>query len=335
MTTVANPMTTLRKRLIQAGIDNKYLNNVVLPEWWNDKIANEPAGYAEALIYISRHLGLESDSLRDEAAEVRFRKSCRPKYKKSAKLTEKDCLPVTSVAFRAATGAVLGVMGKLIPFEESPQQIRSSILKSSTIVNLGTLLDYCWNLGIPVLHIGDFPKEAKKVDGLCVKVNDRPVIVVCKKSKFPAWLVFVIAHELGHIFYRHLANAECHIDESIAGFKDVDGDEQLANTFASEVLTGRASPDFSTQYRMSGVKLAAEAIRYGKKVGIDPGVIALNHGWRMGAFGVANAALNHIEPDSESMSLIHRKMIENLDADEMPSETYEWLLRVTGAGAHV
>ena len=44
-----NPMPQLYRQLGTAGFPRKYLREVVLPSWWEDEIAHNPAGYAEGL----------------------------------------------------------------------------------------------------------------------------------------------------------------------------------------------------------------------------------------------------------------------------------------------
>jgi hypothetical protein len=54
-----NPMTQLYSRLGGVGFPRKYLRKIVLPSWWDDEIAHNPAGYTEGLMLLSRNLGLD------------------------------------------------------------------------------------------------------------------------------------------------------------------------------------------------------------------------------------------------------------------------------------
>jgi len=59
MTKTNNQMQTVYDRLHQAGISRSYVRKVVLPEWWDDEIAETDAGCLQGLGIIARHLGLE------------------------------------------------------------------------------------------------------------------------------------------------------------------------------------------------------------------------------------------------------------------------------------
>src|SRR5687767_268148 len=87
-----NPMSALVKRLRKVGVTRTYLREVVLPDWWDDEIADNPAGYVEALMYVSGHLGLEFASLRDPDRRPEFRLvgSCKFKSKAGADASHYD-----------------------------------------------------------------------------------------------------------------------------------------------------------------------------------------------------------------------------------------------------
>ena len=68
-----SPMTQLYSRLDSVGFPRKYLREIVLPGWWDDEIAHNPAGYTEGLMLLSRNLGLDLASMQNEAVLVDLR----------------------------------------------------------------------------------------------------------------------------------------------------------------------------------------------------------------------------------------------------------------------
>ena len=66
-------MAQLYNRLGSVGFPRKYLREIVLPDWWDDEIAYNPAGYAEGLMILSRNLGLDLASMQSEAVPVGLR----------------------------------------------------------------------------------------------------------------------------------------------------------------------------------------------------------------------------------------------------------------------
>ena len=240
-----NPMLNLYRRLQAVGLTRAYIRKIILPEWWDDQAADNPAGYAEALAYLSRHLGLDLASLLEPDRPVVFRNFGVCKFKKSQTATEDELALARAMATRAAQLVSIAVTEPPQPLPESARQIRSEILgRGEPAVRLGNLIDYCWSLGVPVIHMSTSPKS-KRPDGLSARVKGRPVIVLCKNDNFSAWLLFILAHELGHIALGHVEDDGLLIDESIKN-NVVDKEETEANAFAIELLNGSSEARFST-----------------------------------------------------------------------------------------
>jgi len=91
-------MTQLYSQLGTVGFPRKYLREVVLPGWWEDEIAHNPAGYAEGLMILSRHLGLDLASMQNEAVPVGLRNLGPCKFKKSVVTSDEDLVLARLVA---------------------------------------------------------------------------------------------------------------------------------------------------------------------------------------------------------------------------------------------
>jgi len=66
------------------------------------------------------------------------------------------------------------------------------------------------------------------------------VIVLRRKAKYAAGLLFILAHELGHLALCHIPDDGLLLDEHVDEASQ-DDEEKQANAFALELLTGRAS----------------------------------------------------------------------------------------------
>src|SRR4051812_41487434 len=97
-----NPMADLYRRLREVGLTKPYVRKLILPDWWDDSATENPAGYAEGLTLLSRHLGLDVASLRDPTRPVAFRSFGVCKFKKSQNATEDDLALARAMATRAA-----------------------------------------------------------------------------------------------------------------------------------------------------------------------------------------------------------------------------------------
>ena len=173
-----NPMADLFRRLKAVGLTKPYIRKTILPEWWDDQAAASPAGYTEGLIFLSRHLGLDLRSLLDPNLAVAFRDFGACKFKKSQDATEDDLALARAMATRAAQLVNIAVTEPPCPVPKAAAQIRREILgHGSPWVSFGNLVDYCWALGIPVIHLMCCP-TAKRPDGLCAgqrATGHRPV----------------------------------------------------------------------------------------------------------------------------------------------------------------
>jgi hypothetical protein len=198
-------------------------------------------------------------------------------------------------------------------------------------VGLPELLDYCWSIGVPVLHLDHFPKNARRPDGFAARVNGRPVVVLCVRKRQPAWLLFILAHELGHIARGHIAEDGSLLDDRVEEASQ-DGEEREANAFAAELLTGTPPRRFRAAGRWSNAEeLADDARRIGRQQMIDPGHVVLNYAYSMGQdfYAVANAALARLEPHANAVDAIRSVMADRLDWSRLPDDSSEFLMRVT------
>lgn len=331
----ANPMSNLYRRLGEVGLSRAYVRATALPGWWDDEIAANPSGYAQGLLLLSRHLGLELSSLQDEAAPVRLRDFGPCKLKKRPGVAEGEWALARAMATRAAQLAAAAVAGPPGPLPGSPGEVRQHILdRGAPWVGLGELLDYCWAQGLPVLPLDRFPPRARRPDGLAARVEGRPVIVLCRRTKVPARLLFVLAHALGHLALGHIPEGGSLLDERVDEASP-DEDEKQANAFARELLTAGGDGRATLAGRWpSAHDLARDCRRAGSERGIDPGFLVLGQARARGRpfFEVARAALGVLEPGADALALVRTRLASHLDWSRLPADSSEFLMRVTRQG---
>jgi hypothetical protein len=328
-----NLMPTLYKRLKAAGVDPAYVKKTVLPSWWDDEDASNPAAYSQALITISRNLAIPLSVLHKADEPIDCDAMPHTKFKRQTGTKEGDIKWSHCIATRAARiAAMASEQSPLGPIGPA-RKVRERINATNSCVSLTSLMDFCWDNGIPVLHVANFPKGSKKMDGMATIVDTRPVIVLSKNCKHSAWLLFILAHEMGHIASGHIKNGDVLLDEkvSVDGTKS-DPEEVAADQYAIELLTGKPL----TRYRATGTwpkaaELVSEAKRIGAEARIDPGAVVLNYAHAVGHFPVGNAALNILEPEANAVGSVNRAMVNRLNMDGLGEEHREFLCRVTNA----
>ena len=119
-----NPMADLYRRLGAVGLTKQKVRRYILPDWWDDQVATNPAGYAEGISFISRHLGLELASLRESGRAVAFRESGVCKFKKSKNATEDQLQMARSLATRVAHLVNAATPEPCAPLPTSAAQMR-------------------------------------------------------------------------------------------------------------------------------------------------------------------------------------------------------------------
>ncbi len=312
----------LYQRLRRLGIDAGFVRSFVLPEWWQDELADVGANRALAEAYIAKQLGFSVDELRDAGRELRLPSLSAVRFKRYRNEVDDRVRVSALVAQRAAAALVRSAGGVLPPFEgpQSARQVREAILRRSRYVDLETLLDFCWGAGIPVLHLAHRPAGSKPFDGMAGFVDDRPLIVLATGRDSPPWLAFYVAHELGHIMVGHVRpGTQAWVDGTLTSTSG-SSPEREADRFACEVLTGFESPQIK-DLRAGALQLAVVASRSGPPRGIDPGVYALIYAKSNNRWPAAQAALRHMGLDAGGQRQVAARLRSHLrDADLSESE---------------
>jgi len=327
----AESAKSLYERLRIAGFTKPYLLKVAaLPEWWDDALWDDPASRAVGLMHLSRHLGIEITTLQDPSATLRLRDFGVCKYKKQAGTTDNELLLTRVIATRAAQLATAAIDTQNTPVP-SAADLRAKILEQAPWVGFEQLLDYCWSAGIPVLHVNNFPADAKKKPmGFTLRVNGRPAVVLCVEKSQPAWLLFILAHELGHLHYGHVPENGALLDETV--HENVqDAEEEQADRYAIELLTGNGATCFEVGRWPKADRLAQLAREFGQRNRVDPGHVVLNcaHTEGSGFWAVANAALKLLCPDADAVGMVGERLAANLDWEKLPEDSSEFLMRIT------
>lgn len=316
----------LLKRLRKIGFPSPFITSKVLPDWYQSELLGTDSGMQVMWSILSRKLGLVFESLKNETANIRFRDEGICKFKRTEGTTDDELRQSSLICTRIAQIVASTVSAPYIPLDESAQNYRELLLEKEGIIDLRTLSEFLWDHGVPVIHISGLVdlKKWKKPHGFVVKCKGRPVIVICKQHESPAWLLFILAHEMGHIAKGHLPeNDSAIIDEKPQDNKP-DKEEDEANEFAREILTGTPEDLSYFERTMAPAILAKDAKGLGATKDIDPGYLILNYGRHHGSFATANAALKHLKQDNAKETLYDISS-DRIGWDNLPEDTSEYL----------
>ena len=162
----------------------------------------------------------------------------------------------------------------------SAAEVRSTILRSTNRgwVDFANLASFMWDQGIPVVHLPKLPVKAKGMDGLVARVEGRPVIVLNRDDALSDWMLFILAHESGHIGRGHLGDEEgaAVVDDVVTDLGTLPDEEAEANAYAQEVLVDKGELLEVSGRIPTAEALATAAIAFGREHSISPGHAVLN-----------------------------------------------------------
>lgn len=321
----------LRRELSDLGIKPKDAVRI-LPEWWEDA-ADDPSGIFEVRGLIAKHFGLQIGT--DGCLQRRPLPHACFKTR-----TGTDVVEITA-ARAAATALARIVSAATVPSWKGGLPMAAELRAvacsrgNTPWVGLDDLLDACWSHGVPVIYMPSLPVTGAKMDGMVTFCGGRPVILITKRAAAPAWMLFDLAHEMGHIACGHLppdeggAIVDEKITEDAAGSDD---DEREANRYALDLLAGEGRQTLSMDRLPDAAGLANTAKVYGRKHGIDPGHVILNVSKNSPIKGkepwaLANSALKFIGEDHMPADLCRDALRRNIDTDTLSDDSFEFLER--------
>jgi hypothetical protein len=341
MTEVQIKMADLYDRLAGLGFPKIFVQQKILPDWWTKEADQDPDVVLEGAMYLANRLNVNVRSLLDAGEAVAFAPTCQPKFKlKNGTDLQRLAIP-RALSARVAELVAYGCKQPYLGLTDwSIERIRERILQSRNAVDLAGFLEFCWSIGIPVVHCAAFPSGVQKFQGMVAYYGDRPVILLSLKHKSLARLLFIAAHEMGHLLKGHVTQDEPLIDEQVEMETD-DEDEDEANQVARELLIGRSGMSYDIWRRfVSGEQLAEESQRLAqqdRRDPVDPGVVALNITWNRAKracnkndtnmiWGVGSKALKILEPNADAPRMINQVLCRYIDWEKLGDDTTEYLM---------
>jgi hypothetical protein len=329
MTKTLNRMADLYSRLSKIGFPPTYVREVALPDWWCDEFEQSDGAAIDAASYAARRLNLDLDSLLEPESSPSFNLTGNPKFKT---VKGSDCTKftiATALCNRIAELVADACINDYQPLTNlSIQEIRNILLANNGIVSLESVLNFCWQRGIPVLHYNNFPKKTKKFHGMVTYMGDRPIIVISLQDLSPTRLLFILVHEIGHIYKEHIsAEIGSMIDEKV-DLNSVDREEIEANEVAGELLFGRANMIYHLSNQYKGERLADCAKKIAARDRIAPGLIAWNYGWEKDKkehWGITRNAVSILEPEANAPLQINKYLQDRLDWDKLSDDNQDHL----------
>jgi hypothetical protein len=338
VTTPSRQIDKIFGSLESAGFPRSLQKNL-LPEWVTREVLSDAAASSEIAVILAKRLGLRTSSLFAENPQIELLQRRDVKYKRSIPNKLKNLTAATSIAVSVAESIALACRVEFKPFASSADDLRREVLTSfpGHWLGLRNLLMTCWLHGLPVIYLSELGIGVAKMDGMVIHTSSRPVIILSKVSPLWAWQLFILAHEVAHIALEHVAPNEILVDEELGensyALEDHDLDERAADRFAIELLNGKPNATYtSSDNQVNFRELADSAFQFGKSHQIDPGHIVLNFANQSGKWDVGYAAAKLLQGENPpAPKVINEAMWGGIDPEGLPSDTIEFLGRVTGS----
>lgn len=322
----------LRAELEKAGLSWRSLK-LALPDWV-DSAFQSRSGVLELKTFLSRNVGLRLNR-EGKLAAGELPAAC---FKTNAATSVDQVMAARALA--SACGRLLAKATR-VTYSRLPadaETFRATVLRESNKpwIDLSMLVRACWRHGIPVIYLPSLPVAGRKMEGMVTNVGGRPVIVLTKKVPHPDWLLFLLAHEIGHLAAGHLPDGEGEaiVDDTVelASGDDRDQQELEANNFASHLLAPKGMEVRIEGRLPNAATLAAQAQQYGADHGMSPGYVVLNavHNSRIGGkkpFALGQAALKLLPTDGElsASETCKAALHEHVDTGMFRSDSLEFL----------
>jgi hypothetical protein len=335
MASAKNPAKALFSSFRGLGLSAPQVRHFA-PDWWNDEAAMDEGGLLELQILLARRLHVSLESLQTTTPEPQLREATR-----RFKTVHPDGSSQLAIAAGVGYGLaqVLASACLALPAIEliAAQELRTKILTSAKATTLDALCRWLWTSGIPTVHIMNWPKQLRRPDAMCVRIGNRPVILVVRHEAAAARLAYLVAHEVGHIMSGHLrsdSNAVL-VDDTLPVDKQgfaTDEDEKTADQYAMELLGGRVllQACMSIGPQSSEVKLAVAALQASKGNGLDAGQVILGWARNTQDWQTAGLAMRYLMTSQPAPVMMNDIATGYLDRDSLSADGQDHITRLTG-----
>jgi transcriptional regulator with XRE-family HTH domain len=274
----------LFKNLAQLGISKEFILQKLMPQQLANKlqnIGNLQDNEAENILgkitsIISKVFKFNIDDLLSGSLSFNTDKVYSVRYKKSSAANP---IKVTAYTIYAHLLAISLYQSSKIktqkPIPEDPFEVRRNIIDGYGKLNFENVINYIWDLGIPVIALND----SGAFHGACWRIEGFNVIALKQKTMSEARWIFDALHELCHSGQQpDHETFEIIEKEDIASSISQQEDEEEANYFAHDIILGENADDLAEKCiiaakgNMSNLK--TEVIKVSQKNKIDTGALA-------------------------------------------------------------
>jgi transcriptional regulator with XRE-family HTH domain len=232
-------LRTLLNRVAETGLPAEFVHKRLVPRRWSP-LNLEDEGQKEATLthpavetiakifqWSSRQL-LRGDTLDMQPAISGVR------FKVSASANPERVNAYTVYAhYLALLVAQACSHGQIRPIPTDPQEFRTAVESTYGSMHLGSVVNYIWDCGVPVLPLDD----PGAFHGACFREDGRNVIVLKQKTSSESRWAFDLLHESWHAGQEpELPERTVLESDEIAAHEELSEEEKTASRFAAAIL---------------------------------------------------------------------------------------------------
>ena len=280
----------LMRRLSRAGFAQQFVTTALMPDWWEEPYANEPAVLPEVEIRIARFLNISLSVVRNPEAVLTPPSYGDAQLRRIRDINRDRLRPSIHTAIQVAEAVIRNLRRSdsvPTPLADDALEWRRILTSGqSRPVQLSDVLRDLWARGIPVIPLEVLPSPG--FQALACIVDQHPVIVLGHRYDEPGRVAFLVAHEAGHIAAGHCSPGMLVLDENGA-VQDESSAERVADGFARRLLVGEETVKIPEDRELGTKGLAQLAFDLERKTGVDAS--SLIYAWAARTLNYADASL--------------------------------------------
>ncbi len=310
------------------------MRRVILPDWWDERCADDPRLMQDVEIRVARFLGVSMSAVADPRLALEPPRYPGAQLRRVRDTDRTRLAPAMHAAIRTAAAVVRSLRDTVPAAHHPPREglaWRDQVVGTRTAPSLETIARHLWERGIPVVPLDVLP--APSFQGMACIVDDRPVILLGHRHDEPGRVAFVIAHEAGHIAEGDCTAGRPIVDEEpeIADDGEI---ERRADQYATHVLVGDVdTPQLDGAGSIHFKDLARRASEIERTKGADAGLLIFSWAHRTGEYATAAMAVKALYRSTGARKQLHRLLNRYVDFTAASETDRALLLCAHGAWA--
>ena len=301
------------RRLSKAGFPKDFVQRAILPDWWDERCADDPRLVQDIEIRIARFLGQSLRAVSGSRSPLEPPRYSGAHLRRVRGTDPGRLAPAMHSAIRIATATVRNLRDS-VPHPQPPPrdglQWRALMAANQRALTLSDLVEDLWRRGIPVVPIALLPTPS--FQGMACIVTDRPVILLGHDHDEPGRVAFIVAHEAGHI-----AAGDCATEQPVVDEEDVIADddeiERGADHYATCVLVGTAERLNTPSGPRDSRELAKEAVATERQTGADASFVISSWARQTGDYATATMAVKALYRHGGARQQLHQLFERHVD----------------------